>query len=99
MDSAVAASLQQKRALLVAAILQNILDFLFLRRANSMLFESRLVPLHSLVTSQMQFDRANVKQQRCVDDVQQLLTSVARKSAEATFKTKQLLKEQQEEPT
>jgi hypothetical protein len=69
MESTVMASLQQKRTLLVAAIVQNMLDFLFLRRANSMLYESRLVPLHSLITSQMQFDGANVKQQRCVDDV------------------------------
>ena len=41
--------LQQKRRMLRDAIANNILDFLFLRRTNKMMFEDRLVPLHTLI--------------------------------------------------
>lgn len=43
--------LKDKRKLLRDAIVHNMFDFLFLRRANSMLFEQRLIPIHKLVTT------------------------------------------------
>jgi hypothetical protein len=63
------------------------LDFLFLRRANTMLFEQRLVPIHSLVTQMMshQFEQEAIRQEKCVQSLQNMMTSVARKTADQTY--------------
>lgn len=45
------------------------------------------------------FENQDIRQEKTVHEMQQMLTSVARRTAEHTFKTKQLLKEQAEEPT
>lgn len=49
MRDTVTRMLQQKRRLLRDAIVTNILDFLFLRRTNKMMYEDRLMPLHTLI--------------------------------------------------
>jgi hypothetical protein len=88
--------LQQKRRLLRDAITNNILDFLFMRRTNKMMYEDRLVPLYTLIQSLMshKFEaQSDISQQAVVNGIQNMLTSVARQSAEHTLKTKQLLKE------
>lgn len=77
------------------------LDFLFLRRANTMLFEQRLQPIHTLVTTLMsnKFEQSDIRQEKAIQSIQNMLTSVARKSADQTYQTKKLLKEQEEQPT
>ena len=53
MDIEVEKLINENRLQLRNAIVQNILDFLFLRRANSMLYEQRLLPIYNLIVSFM----------------------------------------------
>jgi hypothetical protein len=95
-------SIRQIRRVLRDQITQNIIEFLFMKRANSMLFEQRLVPLHKLVCSHMHQEQVKVKeirQETACKQVQGMLTSIARLNANSTYDTKKLLESHAEQPS
>lgn len=67
-DLEIQKQVQHKRTLLRDAIVHNMLDFLFLRRTNTMLFEQRLQPIHGLVTQLMshKFEQEAIRQEKTV---------------------------------
>jgi hypothetical protein len=45
------------------------------------------------------FEQEAIRQEKCVQSLQNMMTSVARKTADQTYQTRRLLKEQEENPT